>query len=177
MQELRQGPSPRLRTWGMVLLVLGATLACYWPALTGAMLWDDPGHVTRPDLRSGSGLVRIWTDIHATQQFYPVLHSAFWVEHRIWGDATIGYHLLNVLLHAASCCLLATLLRRLWSKPAGQTVPPGTEWLAALLFAVHGTAPGTVPVTYAPHPPRKYNTRVVDSRFASNALGAMLNPL
>jgi len=137
MQELRQGPSPRLRTWGMVLLVLGATLACYWPALTGAMLWDDPGHVTRPDLRSGSGLVRIWTDIHATQQFYPVLHSAFWVEHRIWGDATIGYHLLNVLLHAASCCLLATLLRRLWSKPAGQTVPPGTEWLAALLFAVH----------------------------------------
>jgi tetratricopeptide (TPR) repeat protein len=131
----------RLGQGAMVLLVFGVALACYWPALGGGRLWDDKGHITRPDLQPWSGLVRIWTDVHATQQYYPVLHSAFWFEHRLWGDATVGYHLLNVFLHAASCCLVALILRRLWSPKAGTptvvAVPPGTEWLAALIFAVH----------------------------------------
>ncbi len=136
---------PRIRPWAPALLVFGLALFCYWPALHGALLWDDPAHVTRPDLRSWDGLGRIWTDLGATQQYYPVLHSAFWVEHRLWGDRTFAYHLLNVILHAGSCCLLALLLRRLWSTPgfpappgaASRVVPAGAEWLAAILFAVH----------------------------------------
>ena len=32
-------------------------------------------------------------ELGATQQYYPVLHSAFWLEHRLWGDAAVGYHL------------------------------------------------------------------------------------
>ncbi len=135
MQDLRTGISARLRTWAMVPVVFAAVFACYWPALTGAMLWDDPGHVTRGDLQGLSGLVRIWTDIHATQQYYPVLHTAFWAEHRLWGDSTLGYHLANAVLHATACCLLAAILGRLWS--ARRTVPAGTEWLAALVLAVH----------------------------------------
>ena len=127
----------------MAVLVCGVVLACYWPALHGGLVWDDPAHVTRPELRSWAGLGRIWFDLHATQQYYPILHSAFWIEHRLWGDATLGYHLVNCLLHAAACCLLALVLRRLWqADPAGTprsqgAVPAGTEWLAALIFAVH----------------------------------------
>ncbi len=136
MQETSPGPMRRPRQWGMVLLVFGVALACYWPALHGAMLWDDAGHVTRPGLQPLSGLGRIWTDVRATQQYYPVLHSAFWIEHRLWGDSTLGYHLLNVLLHATSCCLLAVVLRRLWSARPG-SAPAGAEWAAALLFAAH----------------------------------------
>ena len=135
MQDLRPGLLARLRAWAMIPVIFATVLACYWPALSGAMLWDDPAHVTRPDLQGWRGLVRIWTDIHATQQYYPVLHSAFWLEHHAWGDAVLGYHLANVVLHAAACCLLAGLLRRLWA-PAGR-IPAGTEWLAALIFAVH----------------------------------------
>jgi len=63
-----------------------------------------------------------------TQQYYPFLHTAFWVEHHVWGDWAPGYHLLNVLLHATSACLLGFALRRL--------AVPGA-WLAALLFALH----------------------------------------
>jgi tetratricopeptide (TPR) repeat protein len=113
--------------------------------LRGGLVWDDNAHVTRPDLRSWAGLGRIWFDVRATQQYYPVLHTAFWVEHRLWGAATPGYHLMNVLLHAAACCLLALVLRRLWrpgpvvdGRPADPgRVPAGAEWLAALIFAVH----------------------------------------
>ena len=124
----------------MVLLIFGLVLFCYWPALRGAILWDDPAHVPRPDLQSWQGLGRIWTDIRATQQYYPVLFTAFWVEHRLWGDDTLGYHLVNVVNHTLSCGLLALLLRRLWGpartgEPSG--VPAGAEWFAAALFAVH----------------------------------------
>lgn len=117
--------SPRALT----ALVFLATLLAYWPALNAGFIWDDqPGHVTRPELRSLDGLVRIWTEPGATQQYYPLLHSAFWLEHQLWGDAPFGYHLVNVLLHATAACLFAALLLRL--------AIPGA-WLAAGLFALH----------------------------------------
>src|SRR5438067_5201281 len=104
------------------------TLIAYLPALKGGMLWDDASHVTRPDLRSLHGLWRIWFDLGATQQYYPLLHSAFWFEHELWGDLTLGYHLLNILLHASAVCLLLLTLRRL--------KVPGA-FLAAAIFALH----------------------------------------
>jgi tetratricopeptide (TPR) repeat protein len=105
-----------------------ATFFVYFPAIRGGMLWDDDAHVTRPDLQSWHGLARIWTDLGATEQYYPFLHSFFWVQHKLWGDATLGYHLVSILLHIASACLLAAILRRL-------SIPGA--WLAAFLFALH----------------------------------------
>lgn len=134
---------PRFRTWALVVVVFGLVLLCYWPALHGVLLWDDPAHVPRAELQSWHGLARIWTDVYATQQYYPVLFSAFWFEHQLWGDATLGYHLVNVLLHASSCCFLALILRRLWQptsaleKKQSGLVPEGAEWIAALLMSVH----------------------------------------
>jgi hypothetical protein len=72
----------------------------YQPAWQGGFLWDDDAHVPRPELRSWQGLYRIWFHVGAMQQYYPLLQSAFWFEHRLWGDATLGYHLVNILLHA-----------------------------------------------------------------------------
>ncbi len=85
-------------------------------------------HVTKPELRSWQGLYRIWFDVQATLQYYPLLHSVFWVEHKLWGDATLGYHLINLLLHAAAAVMVALILRRL-------TVPGA--YLAAAIFALH----------------------------------------
>jgi tetratricopeptide (TPR) repeat protein len=112
-----------------------ATLFAYWPALRGTLLWDDEGHITRPELQSWHGLGRIWFELGATQQYYPLLHSAFWVEHRLWGDAVLGYHLTNTLLHAASALLLVAILRRLTVRGA---------WLAGFIFALHPVAVNSV---------------------------------
>jgi tetratricopeptide (TPR) repeat protein len=120
----------RFAWWAWAGIYL-ATLAAYFPALRGGLLWDDDAHVTRPELRSWAGLGRIWSEVGATQQYYPVLHSAFWLEHRLWGDATLGYHLANVLLHATAACLFVLVLRRL--------AVPGA-WLAGLVFALHPVA-------------------------------------
>ncbi len=45
------------------------------------------------------GLRRIWFEIGATQQYDPLGHTEFWVQHRLWGDDTLGYHLVNISLH------------------------------------------------------------------------------
>ena len=109
-------------------IICFATLIAYLPALHGGMLWDDASHITRFELRSFGGLWRIWFDLSATQQYYPVLHSAFWLEHRIWGDSVLGYHLTNVIMHAISACLVVMIVRRL--------AVPGA-WLAGLTFGLH----------------------------------------
>jgi hypothetical protein len=119
---------PADRTLLTVLLIVCCTFLAYLPALDGGLLWDDAAHVTRPDLRSLHGLWRIWSDLGATQQYYPLLHSAFWMEYKLWGDATLGYHLANLLLHAAAAILVMLIMRRL-GLPGG--------WLAALIFALH----------------------------------------
>ena len=142
MQPGSRGFIQRLDPWGYVALIFILALFCYWPALNGELLWDDPAHVTRPDQQSWDGLIRIWTTPLATQQYYPFLHSVFWLQHRLWGNSTLGYHLIIVLEHATAAWLLALCLRRLWNLPSipntGQSaIPRGTEWVAALLFTVH----------------------------------------
>jgi protein O-mannosyl-transferase len=113
---------------GLAVLFLAAVVLAYLPALWGGFLWDDDAHVTKLGLRSLHGLWRIWTDVGATQQYYPLLHSAFWLEHRLWGDSVLGYHLLNVALHATAAWLLVLNLRRLaFPLPV----------LAGLIFALH----------------------------------------
>jgi tetratricopeptide (TPR) repeat protein len=119
---------PGKRLCGEVILIFCAALAAYFPAIRGAFIWNDSDYVTEPALRSLAGLRRIWFEVGATQQYYPALHTAFWIEHRWWGDAALGYHLVNVLLHATSACLFVAVLRRLRI--------PGA-YFAGLLFALH----------------------------------------
>ncbi|MBI3568582.1 MAG: tetratricopeptide repeat protein [Gemmatimonadetes bacterium] len=111
---------------GMLLLAL--LVVAYAPALNGGYVWDDDAHVTRTALRSLDGLRRIWFDLGATQQYYPLLHSAFWLEAQLWGDVTLGYHLTNVVLQFADASLIVVLAQRLGIRGA---------WLAGFLFALH----------------------------------------
>ena len=114
--------------WTFVAIIVPLILVAYYPAWNGGFIWDDNGHITKPALRSAAGLLRIWLEPGATQQYYPIVHSAFWLQFHAWGLNPLGYHLINILLHALSACLLAGILRRL--------AVPGW-WLAAALFALH----------------------------------------
>jgi tetratricopeptide (TPR) repeat protein len=92
------------------------------------VLWDDQAHLTRAGLQSVAGLGRIWFDIGATQQYYPMVHSTFWMLHRFAGDETLLYHLVTIALHAGSAFLVAVILVRLGV--------PGAP-IAATIFALH----------------------------------------
>ena len=114
-------------------LIFFATVLAYLPALSGGFIWNDSDYVTAPALRSFAGLARIWTEPGATEQYYPFLHSAFWLQHRLWGDHPLGYHIVTLLLHASCAVMFALILRRLFARDQAN----GAAWLAALLFALH----------------------------------------
>lgn len=110
---------------GLVALVL----VTYLPVLDAGFITDDDINVTvNPTLYSVAGLRDMWLVPASAQQYYPVTYSSFWLERRLWRLDPRGYHVTNVLCHAASVVLLWRLLLRLRV--------PGT-WLAAAIFAVH----------------------------------------
>jgi tetratricopeptide (TPR) repeat protein len=120
--------SSRWRAPAFCLLVVLVAFAVYWPALSGDFLWDDDVLLTaNAQVQASDGLYRLWLTNEAVD-YWPVTGSSFWLEWRLWGLSSTGYHVTNVLLHATSCLVLWALLRRLSI--------PGAE-LAALLFAVH----------------------------------------
>ncbi|HEU4382198.1 MAG TPA: tetratricopeptide repeat protein [Anaeromyxobacteraceae bacterium] len=121
-------PPSGARHWLLVAALLAAVALAYQPAWNGGLLWDDAAHLTRAELRSWEGLRRIWLEPGATQQYYPLLHSAFWLEHRLFGDAPAGYHVVNLILHVAAAALAGLALTRLQV--------PGA-FLAAAIFALH----------------------------------------
>lgn len=125
VQLARPAPLDLLAWCGAIIV---ATFLAYAPALKAEFIWNDADYVTSPALRSLAGLWRIWFELGATEQYYPFLHSAFWVQHKLWGDSPAGYHIFNVLLHAGCACLLLNVLRRL--------AIPGAV-LAAFIFALH----------------------------------------
>ena len=116
------------RKWGWAAVLLVAVVLAYQPAWHGGPIWDDDAHITIPHLRSLRGLGDIWLTPGATQQYYPLLHSVFWLEYHCWGEWTFPYHLVNILMHVAAALLVAAILRRL--------AVPGAM-LAAAIFALH----------------------------------------
>jgi tetratricopeptide (TPR) repeat protein len=117
-----------LPVWQGGLIVLLVFLA-YLPTLRGGFIWDDDSYVTHnPTLHDGEGLRQIWFKVGAVPQYYPMVHTTFWLEYHLWGLNPVGYHLINVLLHAIAAILLWQVLRRLQA--------PGA-WLAAVIFALH----------------------------------------
>jgi tetratricopeptide (TPR) repeat protein len=124
--EMRQ-PRPRTFAAGFVLVL--ATLVAYVPAIRGGFIWDDDDYVTNNQtLKDAGGLRRIWFELGAVPQYYPLVHTTFWIEHRLWGLNPLGYHLVNVLLHATGAVLLWRALLRLHVRGA---------WFAAAVFALH----------------------------------------
>jgi hypothetical protein len=114
---------------GAALLVI--TFAAYSWLFFGhaGWIWDDPDYVlTNSTLRTFDGLRQMWFVPTSLPQWYPLVHTTFWVEYHLVGTNAFLYHFDNVLLHAISAILLWRLLRKL--------NVPGC-WFAACIFAVH----------------------------------------
>jgi tetratricopeptide (TPR) repeat protein len=124
VDELRK----RRSFWAAI--IVGTVLVAYLPALRAGFIWDDDRYLTKNStLHDRAGLKRIWFEIGATPQYYPLVFTTFWIERRFWGiEQATGYHVTNVLLHAANAVLLWIVLSRL-------SVP--LPWLPALLFGIH----------------------------------------
>jgi tetratricopeptide (TPR) repeat protein len=119
--------------WRLTLL-LAAALFVYGNSLRNGFTLDDEAYIVQNHQVTDLSLKEVFQPNQYANIFRPVTFSSFALNWAIGGARPFGYHLLNMLLHAAVTLLLYLLLRALLdSLPQGETV----SFMAALLFAVH----------------------------------------
>lgn len=116
------------RGWIPALLLIAITLLAYQPVWRAGFVWDDDVMLTgNRFVQAKDGLGTIWFSTELPD-YFPMTSTALWLQWRLWGDNPLGYHVVNVLLHALGAVLWWRVLRRL-------TIPGA--WLAAGIFALH----------------------------------------
>jgi Flp pilus assembly protein TadD len=116
------------RGWLPALCLLAITCIAYQPVWHAGFIWDDDVMLTgNRHVQAADGLGAIWFSTELPD-YFPMTSTALWLQWRVWGDNPLGYHVVNVLLHASAAILWWRVLRRL--------AIPGA-WLAGAIFAVH----------------------------------------
>ena len=115
-------------------LLFATILVVYANALRDGFTVDDREYITDNPQATSPSLRTIFAPHHFTRVFRPLTFATLAVNWRVSGQRAFGYHLLNLLLHAAVTILLYyVLLTVLGATPEANIV----AWMAAWLFAVH----------------------------------------
>ena len=125
-------------TWGLVGAAFAlVALVVYSPALNGHWIGDDLGYVVNNayihelDARAVLALFDPSGDAALfTANYAPIHNLAHALEWQLFGPATTGYHVVNVLLHAGTSLLLAAVF-------LASGIPRSAALLLAGVFLVH----------------------------------------
>ena len=123
-----------LRASWLALAVPAAALVAFGLSLTGSFHFDDYSLFSDPLISSPQGWYEVFEPLHTR----PLTYLTFWINHQLGGSNPFGYHLVNLLLHAACAFLVLRCLEKL--------IPARAAWIGALIFAIHPIQ--TEPVNY-----------------------------
>lgn len=119
----------------LCLALAALVISTYWPALfNGFVSYDDAVYVYKNKQvlhgLSWEGVREAFTTTEASL-WHPLTCLSFELDTELFGTKPFGYHLTNVLLHAANTLLVFLVLRRLTEAP----------WRAAVVAALFGVHP------------------------------------
>jgi tetratricopeptide (TPR) repeat protein len=138
--------TPRIARWLLPLLVVLVTVLVFLPTLENRFVnWDDEKNFIENPHYRGLGWTQLrwmFTTLHLGP-YQPLSWMTLGLDYLLWGLNPVGYHLTNLLLHAANAVVFYFLTLRL--LPLALSPPPGPGDLplrvvagfAALIFAIH----------------------------------------
>jgi protein O-mannosyl-transferase len=128
----------KLRTPQVAMLLVILVFAIYANSFGNAFTnWDDRKLVLDNLQVTEFNLVTAFTPVPG-KTFQPLRVLSYAIDHAIWGEKPLGYHLMNTLFHAAASVLLFLAIARLLALMRPDL--PTNRWVAllvALLFACH----------------------------------------
>ena len=90
---------------------------------------DDWGYITtNPAIVNSTTPLQFWLSLSASPDYWPLSYTFYWIFFKLFGLNPLGYHLVNIVLHAVNATLVFALARRL---------APRMAFWAALLFLMH----------------------------------------
>ena len=149
-QERRQPEAHALtHRWGFWLLpvlIALVTFVPFLPTLDNQFVnWDDDDNLVENPHYRGLGWTHLrwmWTTSHIGH-YAPLTWMTFGLDYLLWGMNPVGYHLTNLLLHAANAAVFYLVARRILGLALPGPAQRGNVGLAAsaafaaLLFAIH----------------------------------------
>src|SRR5262249_49731176 len=131
----------RARTWLIAGGVALVTAAVFLPSLeNGFVDLDDEYNLLENSMYRGFAPAQLrwmFTSFHLGP-WQPLSWLSLAADHAFWGLDPHGYHLTNLVLHAASAALLFVLARRLLLRAGlSDVAAEGGAALGALLWALH----------------------------------------
>ena len=134
------------KDWCRASFIALLAILVHAPALSGELIWDDI-YLAHDNPFIKSPLLILETFRHYlfldsySAHYRPVQNLSLIFDYFFWNDNTYGFHLTNILLHAASGVLLYFLLRRLLRslviESLGSLVASSAAFLIALVWVVH----------------------------------------
>src|SRR3989449_650662 len=132
--------------WLLPVLIALVTFVPFLPTLDNQFVnWDDDDNLVENPHYRGLGWTHLrwmWTTSHIGH-YAPLTWMTFGLDYLLWGMNPVGYHLTNLLLHAANAAVFYLLaLRVLGSalpgpRERGNVGLAASAAFAALLFAIH----------------------------------------
>jgi len=117
-----------------VALLLAIAMLVYGNTLLNGFCFDDFPYVVHNPTVTQLSVSRLLQPTRGSNLFRPATFATFALNFAVEGAHPFGYHLVNLLLHAAVTLLLYWVLRKLLE---GVHQGASVAWAAALLFAVH----------------------------------------
>lgn len=117
-----------------VAVLLALAMLVYANTLQNDFTMDDDLYILRNAQVKSLSIAGFLKPTSYNNVFRPLTFGSFAVNWALGGAHPFGYHLLDLLLHAAVTLLLYLVLQKLLENlPEGKSV----AWIAALIFAVH----------------------------------------
>ncbi len=142
------------------VVILAAVFAVYWGSLTAPFVFDGKAFI-----ENGVAFPRIWppASLLRTLRARPVGKTSFALNYAIHGDRPLGYHLVNVGIHACAALVLYALASL---TLAGVPKRARGSQLRYDRNTAHGLALG-IAVLWAVHPLQTQSVTYLFQRFES----------
>ena len=113
-----------------IFLALIITVVVYLPGVNYDFLWDDNFYLTEKHMEFNPANLRYWLDGTVLDLYSPVTAYSLMIDHNLFGDSLIAYHLHSLLLHCGSVLIFIAIMKKLRiSVPIAAAI--------AILWAIH----------------------------------------